>query len=113
MRFADATISFLVPCVIIGTACIPLMLNAVPPNRFYGLRTRQTLADRELWFRVNRFGGCALFIAAAASAAVFMVAPEYASARSLVGLGIFLLPLAVAAAVSLVHLQRLSRRGQR
>jgi hypothetical protein len=40
----DSTISFLVPCAIIAVASIPLMLNVVPPNRVYGLRTRQTFA---------------------------------------------------------------------
>lgn len=109
----DATISFLVPCAIIALACIPLMLNVVPPNRLYGFRTQQTLASRELWFRANRFGGCALFVAAGASAALFVVEPEYASGRSFVGLIIFVVPLVIAVVVSFVYLWRIGRGGQR
>lgn len=32
---------------------IPLLLKRVPPNRLYGFRTRVTLADEALWYRVN------------------------------------------------------------
>ena len=102
----DATISFLVPSVIVLIACIPLALGMIPPNPFYGFRTQKTLADRDLWFRANRFAGCALFIAAGASAVVFLVRPEYASGRSIVGLAIFLVPLVVAVVASLMYLGR-------
>jgi uncharacterized membrane protein len=105
----DSPISLLVPCAIFAIASIPLMLNVVPPNRFYGLRTERTLANRELWFRANRFAGCAIFIAAGISAAIFMAQPEYASGRSLVGVAVLLVPLATALVASLTYLRRLSR----
>jgi uncharacterized membrane protein len=69
------------------------MLKAVPPNKVYGFRTRQTLANRELWFRANRFAGTALFIAAGTSAVIFLLQPGYASGRSAVGLAVFVVPL--------------------
>jgi uncharacterized membrane protein len=100
-------ISFLVPCSVIVVATIPLMLGVVPPNRFYGLRTRETLSDPELWFRANRFAGCALLLAAGASAIVYFVAPEYASGRSLIGLGVFVVPLVLAVAACFAYLGRL------
>jgi uncharacterized membrane protein len=87
------------------------MLNVVPPNRVYGFRTRQTLSNPKLWFRANRFAGWALFIAAVASAAVFLVAPEYASGRSLQGLFILVTPLIVAVALSFAYLRRIGSRG--
>jgi uncharacterized membrane protein len=102
----SSAISFLVPSAIIAVASIPLMLNVVPPNRLYGFRTRQTLANRDLWFRANRFAGCALFIASGTSAAVFVVDPEYASGRSLVGLVVFLAPLGAALAASVAFVRR-------
>ena len=89
------------------------MLNAVPPNGFYGFRTQQTLADRELWFRANRFAGCALFIASGTSAAVFAVHPEYASGRSLVGLAVFLVPLVAALVASFAYVRRVGHGGKR
>lgn len=86
------------------------MLGVVPPNRFYGFRTRRTLASRDLWFRANRVGGFAFFLAAAASMLVFSVEPEYASGRSFAGLLAFALPLAAALAVTLAYVRRASTR---
>jgi uncharacterized membrane protein len=83
----------------------------VPPNRLYGFRTQKTLANREQWFRANRFAGSALFIAAGASAAVFLVEPEYASGRSFLGLLIFVVPLVVAVAVSFAYLRQAGGGG--
>jgi uncharacterized membrane protein len=83
------------------------MFGIVPPNRIYGFRTRQTLGNRERWFSANRFAGWALFIASGASAAAFIAAPEYASGRSIAGLGIFLVPLAIAMFASFMYVRRL------
>jgi uncharacterized membrane protein len=104
-------ISLFVPCSIIAVASIPLMLNVVPPNRVYGFRTQQTLASRELWFRANRFAGCALFIASVTSAAAFAMNPEYASGRSAVGLVVFLVPLVAALLASFAYVRRVSGGG--
>ena len=112
-ELVSAAISFLVPCAIIVVASIPLILKIVPPNRLYGFRTRQTLANRELWFRANSFAGWAFLVAAVASASVFVAAPGYASGRSALGLVIFLVPLVIALAVSLAYLRRVSGSGQR
>ncbi|WP_425509584.1 SdpI family protein [Usitatibacter rugosus] len=109
----NAPISLLVPCGIILVASIPLMLGLVPPNRLYGFRTRETLGNRDLWFRANRFAGFALFVAAGASSIVFLVQPEYASGRSLAGLLVLLLPLVTAIAACFVYLQRLRSGGPR
>ena len=109
----DSAISFLVPCGIIAVASVPLMLKVVPPNRAYGFRTQQTLADRELWFRANRFAGCALFIAAGASAAVFAINPEYSSGRSFTGLLVFVVPLVTALAASFAYVRRVGGGGKR
>jgi uncharacterized membrane protein len=78
----------------------------VPPNRLYGFRTRQTLSNRELWFRVNRFAGSALFIAAATSGVIFLAIPEFASGRSIAGLIVLVVPLAFAVAASFAYLRR-------
>jgi uncharacterized membrane protein len=44
---------------------IPLWGRRVPPNRFYGVRTRATLADEALWYEVNARSGRDLALAAA------------------------------------------------
>jgi uncharacterized membrane protein len=100
-------IPYLVPCGIIAVASVPLILGVVPPNDFYGFRTRRTLASSELWFRANRFAGVALFIAALISAAVFLAMPEYASGRSLAGLFVLVTPLIVAVALSFAYVRRI------
>jgi uncharacterized membrane protein len=112
-QIVNSAITFLVPCGLIALASIPLMLNAVPPNSVYGFRTQQTLTNRELWFRVNRFAGCALFIASVTSAAVFAVHPEFASGRSAVGLVVFLVPLVAALVASFAYLRRVGGGGKR
>ncbi len=48
-------------CLIIGLA-IPLVLEKIPPNRWYGFRTSDTLADTELWYKVNRYAGRDLIV---------------------------------------------------
>ena len=35
---------------------IPLLLNKVPPNLWYGFRTRLTLSDPQIWYPVNAWG---------------------------------------------------------
>jgi uncharacterized membrane protein len=104
----DFSFSFLVPCGIIAVASSPLILSVVPPNRVYGFRTRQTLTNRELWFRVNRFAGCVFFIASGLSVGIFATHPEYASGRSFAGLVVFVVPLVIALAASFAYVRRAS-----
>lgn len=99
-------ISFLTASAVVAAIGVPLALRLVPPNKLYGFRTGRTLADRELWFRANRFAGCALLIAAAASGFVYLVAPELASGRSFRGFLVFIVPLLSALAASGAYLRR-------
>jgi uncharacterized membrane protein len=98
-------ISFLVPVVVVALAAIPLALKLIPPNRVYGLRTKRTLANRDLWFRANRFAGWALLIASAVSASVFVILPQLASGRSFIGLLVFVVPVFVALVASWVNVR--------
>ena len=36
---------------------IPLILGRVPPNHFYGCRTKKTLSDPKIWYEANRVSG--------------------------------------------------------
>lgn len=93
-------ISFLLASGIIAVAAAPLAFKLVPPNKAYGFRTAQTLSDRKLWFRVNRFGGWALLVASAVSFSAYVFAPELASGRSFTGLLVFVVPLVLALVAS-------------
>ncbi|HYT97746.1 MAG TPA: SdpI family protein [Casimicrobiaceae bacterium] len=99
----SAQIPLLVACAVTAVIAIPLILRRVPPNSFYGFRTPRTLADRDLWFRVNHFAGWALLIASIASAILLMLGPPPPNALLFVG------PLGLALVVSLVYLRHCSR----
>ena len=42
---------------------IPLSLDKIAPNGFYGFRTSKTLSDPKIWYAVNRIAGIDLCIA--------------------------------------------------
>ncbi len=44
-------------------AGVPLLLGKVPPNHWYGCRTRKTLSDERAWYAVNRVTGQDLILA--------------------------------------------------
>jgi hypothetical protein len=93
----------LIGCAAIGLVSVPLILNLVPPNRYYGFRTARTLADRALWFRVNRFAGCAFLLAA-------IVGEVLLAAYPLGDLAVleFLGPIAIALFASIAYLKKVS-----
>lgn len=103
---------FLVPSIIVVVLAIPLALGLVPPNRVYGVRTRKTLSDRDLWRRANTFGGCCLGLASL----VYVLAGRYVPypppgsgdlAAFGLHLALFLGPLALALVLTGVYVRRL------
>jgi uncharacterized membrane protein len=54
-------VAFVLPglAVVFG---IPMVLGVVPPNRFYGYRTRKTLSSEAVWYRANRVAGWSLLL---------------------------------------------------
>jgi len=54
--------TFILP-ILVAVLGVPLMLDWIPPNRFYGFRTPSTLASPQIWYDVNRATGVALLIA--------------------------------------------------
>ena len=52
--------------LVLGSLCcvlsIPLLMQKIPPNLFYGLRTPRTLSDKNLWYKTNRWVGLVLSI---------------------------------------------------
>ena len=108
-----SAISLFVPCGVIAVASVPLMLKLIPPNGVYGFRTRQTLASPDVWFRANRFAGCALFVASGITAAIFAARPEYASGRELAGLAVLLVPLVIALLASFAYVRAIGAKDVR
>jgi uncharacterized membrane protein len=99
------------PTALIAALAIPLAIKAVPPNRFFGIRTARTLGDRELWFRINRFAGCTFLLAAALTACIYVLAPALASGRSFVGMLSLVGPVIAALATVKTYGDRIDRRS--
>jgi hypothetical protein len=55
-------VTLIVPLTIIALA-IPLILQKVPRNGFYGFRTAFTMSSDEIWYRANKISGIALLAA--------------------------------------------------
>ncbi len=43
---------------------IPLALQKIKPNRWYGVRTALTLNNPQIWFQVNRIHGLSMIVSA-------------------------------------------------
>ena len=48
---------FLVVGVVFAGLGFPLMRRRIPPNIWYGFRTRKTLSNEELWYSINQVTG--------------------------------------------------------
>jgi uncharacterized membrane protein len=94
------TDKLLIAPVVIAVLALPLVFGWVPPNPLYGFRTPRTLADRDLWYRVNFFCGCAVLIASGLSVILLLVLPPspYAVLE-------FALPLVAALVASSAYLR--------
>jgi uncharacterized membrane protein len=100
-----------VPAALIAALSVPLALKLVPPNRVYGVRTSQTLANREVWFRVNRVAGFALIVAAGTAMCFYLAEPELASGRSFLGVLALIVPVISALAVTAMYARKESGRS--
>ncbi len=87
---------------------LPMADRRIPPNRWYGVRIRETFADEHIWYEVNAQAGRdfvvlgVLAILAAVALAGVLPLPAYTAATGLV--------LGTGAIVVLVRSVRLARR---
>jgi hypothetical protein len=98
---------FAIPALIFFFGAIPLTLGMIPRNRFYGFRTKRTLADDAVWYRVNRVAGFGITIASAIYGAVAMADPYNGDFSVwLVHLAAFAIPLVVALGLAARYAKR-------
>lgn len=57
------SILFAVVGLVLTGISIPLIMRKVPPNNFYGCRTRKTLSDPKIWYEANHLSGMDFYIA--------------------------------------------------
>jgi len=93
---------FAIPALILFIVGVPLAIGVIPRNRLYGFRTKRTLADDAVWFRVNRVAGIAIMIASAIYGLVAMARPYDDRDFSvwLLHLAAFAIPLVLAIVLS-------------
>jgi uncharacterized membrane protein len=99
----------LVGCALMALA-VPMILEMVPRNLWYGFRTGYTMSSDEAWYRANRIAGIAVFGAGVAWTAVAVILPlAWRSDRALwwvVGLGVTFLMVALVITYVLVYRRR-------
>jgi uncharacterized membrane protein len=92
---------FAIPSAALAVVALPLALNAVPRNRFYGFRTARTLADDAAWYRANRVAGWGLVVSTGVYAAVATASPYAGTPTSwALHLAAFVGPILVALVVA-------------
>jgi uncharacterized membrane protein len=84
---------FFVPASIILLLSLPLIFGLIPPNPIYGVRTAETLADRDLWYRANRYGGWTLAVSSILYLGIAAIFPSVGIDER--ALGLWLLQLVV------------------
>ena len=97
----------LLSAVLLILFAVPLWMRMVPPNRFYGVRTRATLGDEQRWYAVNSSAGFDLLISGIVLLAGILVLERLGAAWSTE------LRNLAAAALLVALLVRVSVRGMR
>jgi len=67
--------SVFVPVLLIVLA-IPLILQRIPRNGFYGFRTPYTLSSDDVWYRANKIAGITLLATGVFWLALSIVLPQ-------------------------------------
>jgi hypothetical protein len=95
-------------CGVFIALALPLCLQLVGPNQYYGFRTSATLRNPALWFAANAFAGYGLIAAALVSAAWvrFVPTPNSAIDPSAWNMIAFVLPLLLALGITAVYVSR-------
>jgi len=93
-------------CLLIAGLSLPMILGKVAPNSTYGFRTPLTLSRPDIWYAANTFSGWTLLIAAVISVVALWLLPARSFERPWLALAIFVVPLLISLAVSLIYLHR-------
>ena len=111
MAIASLVTYVLMGLLFVGLA-IPLRLNVVPPNHWYGFRTRLTLSDPKIWYPVNAFGGRWLIwigVATLVAGPVCLLLPEsWLAAYMLATSALWVLALIVVLVLGVRYARRLA-----
>lgn len=106
-----ATVLFLFVGVVLFSVGVPLLMEIVKPNWVYGCRTKKTLSNEVLWYKVNRRGGrnfmLAGLITSFASTMLYVLRPALSGdAYTLVLMAVMVVAMGVALADTLRYEHR-------
>jgi len=94
---------------------VPLLLDKIPPNGWYGFRVPSTLYNEQLWYKVNRYAArwmlLAGIITVVAAVALYFVPGLTVDRYAWLLLAAFALPFAVGVVLSFRYLRRLQKSG--
>ena len=102
----------LLVCVVTALTALPLALRLVPPNRWYGFRTRFTRSSREVWFDANAFAGRAMLAASIVSGFILLAVPMQLG-RGWGAPAVVFLPMALATLAMWLYLRHLRETRER
>ncbi len=69
------------PPILLVAVGIPLALELIAPNSFYGVRTSATAESPEVWYRANFYAGLAGVFFGTVAAAINLAIIRYTSVR--------------------------------
>lgn len=98
---ANYSILFAVTGLVLIGISIPLIMRKVPPNSFYGCRTRKTLSDPKIWYQANHIEGmdfCIAGLVVFVSSLVMLVLGQHVDVNHAVVTLLIILLLSVGAA---------------
>jgi hypothetical protein len=94
---------------------IPLLLDKVPPNPWYGFRVPSTLANETLWYKVNRYTARWLLatgiLTIAGAIALYFATSLTVDQYAWLCLAVFLVAFVPGILVSWRYLRRLQKAG--
>ena len=97
--------------LVIIVVSIPLILNKIPPNPFFGIRLTGLNKNEENWYKVNRYGGIILLrwstpLLIFAILLLFLPHIRYSENFNLAIIIVFSLPLIIAFIQIILYWQR-------
>ena len=53
----SVSITLILSGLLITCVCVPMIYELIPPNVWYGMRTKHTFRSNEAWYHLNEIGG--------------------------------------------------------
>ena len=106
---------YIIGGLVLAVVSVPMILEKIKPNPFYGFRVPQTLENPELWYKVNKYAGQRLLVAGLlfvlVAVIIYFIPGLSIDAYALACLAVFVVIFAWAIVQSLRYLRSISKSG--